>query len=278
MGGRDGANYDSTDLYAVSSLSVRLNGWTWQYHYDSGLWTCEGRLDHTTSFLLARIREDTSTSFATVRAAVEPPGDPFYADSRLWILRLPLRRRQEGLVLRHPRGPSMQHPDKRPAGALQAMGRKSSDSESEMLPTSLATREMSEEQLIAVARRYESLALEARAAARQPEQKIPHESLIDLDGHPEIVVSATAPVPHMDTVPLSPAVPSGEGTSRSKGKGSDPRNWGGLDFSDEFSESELKAQKEALSDFEEINRMIKQEELPTPPGFFNDLPDTGSIA
>ncbi|KAJ7797556.1 hypothetical protein B0H14DRAFT_3493613 [Mycena olivaceomarginata] len=136
---------------------------------------------------------------------------------------------------------------------------------------SLATREMSEEQLIAVARRYESLALEARAAARQrsvqPEQKIPHrvsstvphESLIDLDGHPKIVVSATAPAPHMDTASLSPAVPSGEGTSRSKGKGPDPRNWGGLDFSDEFSESELKAQKEALSNFEEINCMIKQD-------------------
>ncbi|KAJ7711857.1 hypothetical protein B0H14DRAFT_2645580 [Mycena olivaceomarginata] len=97
-------------------------------------------------------------------------------------------------------------------------------------------------------------------------------------GEATIVVSATAPAPHMDTAPLSPAVPSGEGTSRSKGKGPDPRNWGGLDFSDEFSESELKAQKEALSNFEEINRMIKQEELPTPPGFFNDLPDTGSIA
>ncbi|KAJ7709101.1 hypothetical protein B0H14DRAFT_3525344 [Mycena olivaceomarginata] len=104
---------------------------------------------------------------------------------------------------------------------------------------SLATREMSEEQLIAVARRYESLALESPCCGEAT-------SLIDLDGHPEIVVSATAPAPHMDTAPLSPAVPSGEGTSRSKGKGPDPRNWGGLDFSDEFSESELKAQKEAL--------------------------------
>ncbi|KAJ7788877.1 hypothetical protein B0H13DRAFT_1936525, partial [Mycena leptocephala] len=84
---------------------------------------------------LARIREDTSTSFATVHAAVEPPGDLVYADSRLWILRLPFRHRQEGLVLRHPRGLSMQHSDKRPTGAPQAMGRKSSDSESEMLPT-----------------------------------------------------------------------------------------------------------------------------------------------
>ncbi|KAJ7931954.1 hypothetical protein B0H13DRAFT_2308105 [Mycena leptocephala] len=78
-------------------------------------------------FLLARIREDTSTSFATVRAAVEPLGDPFYADSRLWILRLPLRRRREGLVLRHPRGPSMQHPDKRPAGAPQDAARNTTE-------------------------------------------------------------------------------------------------------------------------------------------------------
>jgi hypothetical protein len=92
---------------------------------------------------------------------------------------------------------------------------------------SRATREMSEEQLLAVARRYESLARDAYAAARQrstqPTQKIvhqdaPHESLIDLDGE-----STSAPAPQVVTNHgnpfLSPVVPSGEGTSRQKGKG-----------------------------------------------------------
>jgi hypothetical protein len=97
--------------------------------------------------------------------------------------------------------------------------------------------------------------------------------LIDLDGE-----STSAPAPQVVTNQgnpfLSPVVPSGEGTSRQKGKGPDPRNWGAADFTEEFSEADLEAQRAAFDNFEEINRVIKEEALSTPKGFLNDVPNT----
>ncbi|KAJ7834448.1 hypothetical protein B0H14DRAFT_3709367 [Mycena olivaceomarginata] len=144
----------------------------------------------------------------------------------------------------------------------------------------LATREMSEAELIAMARRFEALARDARAAARQrsvlSDNKVPDQenlpspkTLIDLDTEISVVPEIK---PQVDDIPVSPVIPSGEGTSRPKDKGVDPRNWGNLDFAKEFSDTELQAQKDALENFEEIKHVrIKREELPTPPGFFDDL-------
>jgi hypothetical protein len=60
---------------------------------------------------------------------------------------------------------------------------------------------------------------------------------------------------------LSPIVPSGEGPSRSKGKGAHPGNWGAADFSEQFAEADFEAQRAAFANYEEINRVIKSEEL-----------------
>jgi hypothetical protein len=68
------------------------------------------------------------------------------------------------------------------------------------------------------------------------------EDLIDL-GSQDSVASSIAS--------LSP----GAGSSR-KGKGVDPGNWGGLD---NFSEADLHAQREALANYEEINRIQREE-------------------
>jgi hypothetical protein len=71
-------------------------------------------------------------------------------------------------------------------------------------------------------------------------------------------------------IPDSPVGMTGEGPSKPQGKGADPRNWGNISFGD-FTEADFNAQREALDNFAEINRVIKQEEVPTPPRFFRDL-------
>ncbi|KAJ7825150.1 hypothetical protein B0H14DRAFT_2596804 [Mycena olivaceomarginata] len=118
----------------------------------------------------------------------------------------------------------------------------------------LAIREMSEAELIAMARRFEALAHDARAAARQrsvlSDNRVPDQenlpspkTLIDLDTEISVVPEIK---PQVDDIPVSPVIPSGEGTSRLKGKGADPHNWGNLDFAKEISDTELQAQKDAL--------------------------------
>ncbi|KAJ7939303.1 hypothetical protein B0H13DRAFT_2300555 [Mycena leptocephala] len=61
------------------------------------------------------------------------------------------------------------------------------------------------------------------------------------------------------------------GPSEPKGKGVDPRNWGNVSSLGEFTEKDFEAQREALDNYAEINRVIKQD-LSVPPGFFNDVP------
>jgi hypothetical protein len=57
----------------------------------------------------------------------------------------------------------------------------------------------------------------------------------------------------------------------SKGKGQDPRNWGDVPSLQDFTEEDLRAQREMLLNYEEINRVIKQEEHSVPTGFLIDL-------
>ncbi|KAJ7833412.1 hypothetical protein B0H14DRAFT_3462692 [Mycena olivaceomarginata] len=72
--------------------------------------------------------------------------------------------------------------------------------------------------------------------------------------------------------PVSPAVPSGEGSSENKGKGLDPRNFGAVPSLIDFTEDDLAAQREALANFEEINHIIKQESVTPKRGLFDDAP------
>jgi hypothetical protein len=93
------------------------------------------------------------------------------------------------------------------------------------------------------------------------------------DGADAHVAEVSNEVPIGDPVLLSPVssvIPSGEGTSKDKGKGIDPGNFGGIDFLGDV--DDLEAQKQALDNFAEINRIIKQERVTTPPDFFKGVP------
>ncbi|KAJ7624230.1 hypothetical protein DFH06DRAFT_1445863 [Mycena polygramma] len=118
-------------------------------------------------------------------------------------------------------------------------------SEQSVSTVSKATQDMSRDELVSLARRYESLARDAMAEANRklsvPFETEPNSGAADLRE-------------------FSSAVPVDEGPSRNKGKGPDPRNWGAAGFSVDFSDHNLEAQHEAFDNFAEINRMVKQEE------------------
>ncbi|KAJ7353162.1 hypothetical protein DFH08DRAFT_987264 [Mycena albidolilacea] len=78
--------------------------------------------------------------------------------------------------------------------------------------------------------------------------------------------------PTFPSSPVSPAVPSGEGASRRKEKGIDPRNFGAVPSLIDFTEDDCVAQREALANFEEINCVLKQESITPERGLFNDVP------
>jgi hypothetical protein len=91
-------------------------------------------------------------------------------------------------------------------------------------------------------------------------------SLIDIND-----VSEPSPdAKNVNSAPESPASSVGEGLSRKKGKGVDPRNWGNVDFLHEFTDGDFEAQRDALEIFAEINRVLKWEQFTTPPGFFDE--------
>jgi hypothetical protein len=73
-------------------------------------------------------------------------------------------------------------------------------------------------------------------------------------------------------ITVSPAIPSGEGPSREKGKRPDPRNWGDISLLENFSLNDLQAQRDALANYAEMNRIIKEESVSTPVDFFGDIP------
>ncbi|KAJ7482141.1 hypothetical protein B0H11DRAFT_2280205 [Mycena galericulata] len=143
-------------------------------------------------------------------------------------------------------------------------------------PISRATQDMSNNELIQIARRYQSLANEALAAVGQGTGGDLRESVNAgpkaplNDAVPSNQWSRGSPV-MMGKSPVSPAIPSGEGTSGNKGKGVHPGNWGAADFSEQFSEEEFEAQKAAFANYEEINRVIKSEGNETPLEFPDEV-------
>ncbi|KAK6978279.1 hypothetical protein R3P38DRAFT_3469860 [Favolaschia claudopus] len=182
-----------------------------------------------------------------------------------------------------------------------------SHSESEMRATksgtestvAQATHEMSPEELSTLAHRYEAYAAQLRAEMARAEQirKVSENERAPPANKPVVKPDPvakeqirehsecpTTPEPaappqmrraHRVTVeevdeeddPLS--IRPAAGPSRDKGKGPDPRNWGDIHSLRSFSEDEMRAQREALDNFAEINRIIKQEEF-TPHLEFSD--------
>jgi hypothetical protein len=69
-----------------------------------------------------------------------------------------------------------------------------------------------------------------------------------------------------DLISFSPKI----GPSRNKGKGPDPGNWGDVSSLHDFDEQELRAQRERLENYAEINRIIKHEEV-TPSNIFSQF-------
>ncbi|KAF8142383.1 hypothetical protein K438DRAFT_1995073 [Mycena galopus ATCC 62051] len=152
-----------------------------------------------------------------------------------------------------------------------------------------AAGEMSREQLLVIAQRYQNMADNARPAAaiRLSEQgshsAVPAAAnLTDVSpNHGKNIKtkddSFIAPVNKGDNssvefiAPASTPAAAVAGPSNDRGKGPDPRNWGNLSFGT-FGEDEIQAQRDAFENFSEINRVIKQEGMPTPPGFFDELP------
>jgi hypothetical protein len=85
----------------------------------------------------------------------------------------------------------------------------------------------------------------------------------------ELKPAGTSP---FELSPVSIAVPTGEDPSKEKRKGVDPRNFGMVPSLLDFTEDDFNAQNQALANYEEINRIIKQESVSTPPGFFDNIP------
>lgn len=134
----------------------------------------------------------------------------------------------------------------------------------------LATLEMSREELVTLARRYEAMAREAMAEANRR---------FSVEGHTEpgfehldtfehqmstnrTIDNETSPQ-WRDAMPVSvsssPSLPVADGPFHNKGKGPDPRNWGPVGSLVDVSEQELEAQRDAFHNFAEINRVVKQE-------------------
>ncbi|KAJ7210320.1 hypothetical protein GGX14DRAFT_394551 [Mycena pura] len=149
---------------------------------------------------------------------------------------------------------------------------------------------MSGEELLRIARRYELMAAEARAVARERSAEI-----VGSVSTPSIQI-VSSPVNNLNEqnttqgdvhtrgdesrarearapASISPIVPSGEGPSNpDKGKGIDPREWGNLSVDGDWSEDRLAAERDAYANFEAINRTIKEEHQMLPPEIFNDVP------
>jgi hypothetical protein len=71
-----------------------------------------------------------------------------------------------------------------------------------------------------------------------------------------------------DLISFSPKA----GPSHNKGKGPDLGNWGDVSSLSHFDEDELRAQREILENYAEINCVMKQEEV-TPNKLFSNLSD-----
>ncbi|KAJ7734202.1 hypothetical protein B0H14DRAFT_2639456 [Mycena olivaceomarginata] len=142
-----------------------------------------------------------------------------------------------------------------------------------------ATNELSAEDAINLAHRYEAYAAQLRAGAGgktaplaaeggnnvQPDVQEHRGKTLVPEGSndepkPLTSTSCRATVEEVedddDLISFSPKA----GPSRNKGKGLDPGNWGDVSSLHDFDEQELRAQREMLENYAEINPIIKQEE------------------
>ncbi|KAJ7635934.1 hypothetical protein B0H17DRAFT_1217176 [Mycena rosella] len=161
-----------------------------------------------------------------------------------------------------------------------------------------ATREMSSEELVDIAERYEALAAAARvdlACKKLVQADKSGETTGETIGNEPItnpIISVETNTTsrgdvytreedgrsydHQVKSPTGNGALAGAGPSQSKGKGPDPRNWGNISSWAEWSDDEMEAQKEAIENYEEINCALKKERQSTPPGFFKDIPSSKS--
>ncbi|KAJ7302843.1 hypothetical protein DFH08DRAFT_945523 [Mycena albidolilacea] len=155
-----------------------------------------------------------------------------------------------------------------------------------------ATNEMSREDYEALARRYQAMADDARSAAEISDTRVEQAShsavlgdsgsLGDSLGNQGNIISGSNVAIATEKqdgssvellVPISPISSPIPGPSRAKGKGVDPGNWGNTSFLGNFSEKDFQEQRDAFENYAEINRVLKEETITTPPDFFDDLRD-----
>ncbi|KAJ7616563.1 hypothetical protein FB45DRAFT_1105783 [Roridomyces roridus] len=133
-----------------------------------------------------------------------------------------------------------------------------------------AQHEQSREHYLRQVNRYQALADSARPAAEiieirpvAPETPRPENPM----GRSLMEQSVTTPA-----TPATPEPVAGPSQHRDTGKGVDPREWGNLGFAQNLNEQDLQAQRDALNNYEEINRVVKDENhsmLPIPAFLIN---------
>ncbi|KAK6977982.1 hypothetical protein R3P38DRAFT_3376954 [Favolaschia claudopus] len=146
-----------------------------------------------------------------------------------------------------------------------------------------ATADMSNDELISLARRHEAFAAQLRAKVEHMESAPPSDAGSDHHGKPASKDGAASVPAHSLEAPTDEPVqkrnpghrvtveevededdlisfkPSA-GPSRNKGKAADPGNWGGINSLANFSERDLEMQRDAFLTWNTIHRM-KQEEI-----------------
>ncbi|KAJ6551483.1 hypothetical protein B0H19DRAFT_1296911 [Mycena capillaripes] len=160
-----------------------------------------------------------------------------------------------------------------------------SDSESESTYAQ-ATHEMTRDDLEALVRRHEAITAQYHAQlARKAESETGQKSVkVDNSGNipnvrKSIFDSELAPAFKARSATVEEVEDEGDlisfspmpGSSQNKGKGPDPRNWGNISSLHNFSEEELKQQREMLQNYEEINHIIKREDHTVPTGDLVDF-------
>ncbi|KAJ7091583.1 hypothetical protein C8R44DRAFT_891416 [Mycena epipterygia] len=157
----------------------------------------------------------------------------------------------------------------------------------------LAANEMTEENLQVLVRRYESMAnfyhakLQRKVVSKSYQQvesvsdnNAPDSQADTPRSNGSILRADVLPTPPVNAAPkfrkatieevedegdllsFSPAAQAGP--SHDKGKGPDPGNWGDVGALQGFTERDLRAQQEALLNFEEINRINREDERSSP--------------
>ncbi|KAF7371768.1 CCHC-type domain-containing protein [Mycena venus] len=151
------------------------------------------------------------------------------------------------------------------------------ENEKSMSTVERAEQNLSSVELDQLARRYQRMAETARAAetgyrvlkdqGNSPVIPGPNDRRVEFHPVDQSDNGADGSASDM-LITVSPAIPSGEGPSREKGKGFDPRNWGDVSLLENFSLDDLKAQHDALANF----AVVKEESVSTPADFFGDIP------